>query len=61
MMYDIYMSPDGVVLSQDTCNELSIKKNLILLCGHYKGIDQRIRDVLVTREISIGDYVFNRW
>lgn len=53
----IYMSPDGEVLNQETCNELSLKKSLILLCGHYKGIDQRIRDVLVTREISVGDYV----
>jgi tRNA (guanine37-N1)-methyltransferase len=58
-IYDeiIYLSPDGDVLDQDICNELSLKRNLILLCGHYKGIDQRIRDVLVTREISVGDYV----
>ncbi|NBS50905.1 MAG: hypothetical protein EBS97_09975, partial [Verrucomicrobia bacterium] len=47
----------GEVLDQKMCNDLSLKHNLILLCGHYKGIDQRIRDVLVTREISIGDYV----
>lgn len=53
----IYLCPDGEVLTQETCNALSLTGNLILLCGHYKGIDQRIRDVLVTREISIGDYV----
>jgi tRNA (guanine37-N1)-methyltransferase len=53
----IYLCPDGKVLTQESCNTLSLAKNLILLCGHYKGIDQRIRDVLVTREISIGDYV----
>jgi tRNA (guanine37-N1)-methyltransferase len=53
----IYLCPDGEVLTQESCNTLSLAKNLILLCGHYKGIDQRIRDVLVTREISIGDYV----
>lgn len=53
----IYLCPDGEVLTQSTCNSLSLATNLILLCGHYKGIDQRIRDVLVTREISIGDYV----
>lgn len=53
----IYLSPDGEVLSQSICNELSLNGSLILLCGHYKGIDQRIRDILVTREISIGDYV----
>lgn len=53
----IYMSPDGEVLTQGISNELSLKENLIILCGHYKGIDQRIRDHLVTREISVGDYV----
>ncbi len=53
----IYLCPDGEVFDQDMANELSTKKNIILLAGHYKGIDQRIRDVLVTREISIGDYV----
>lgn len=53
----IYLCPDGEVLTQSTCNTLSLSTNLILLCGHYKGIDQRIRDVLVTREISVGDYV----
>ena len=53
----IYLSPDGEVLSQNVCSELSLKRNLILLAGHYKGIDQRIRDILITREISIGDFV----
>jgi tRNA (guanine37-N1)-methyltransferase len=53
----IYLCPDGEVLTQESCNTMSLAKNLILLCGHYRGIDQRIRDVLVTREISIGDYV----
>jgi len=53
----IYLSPDGRQLDQSMCNELSLHRSLILLCGHYKGIDQRIRDVLVTREISVGDYV----
>ncbi|MFN5874712.1 MAG: tRNA (guanosine(37)-N1)-methyltransferase TrmD, partial [Ignavibacteria bacterium] len=53
----IYLSPDGEVLDQKMCNSLSLKHNLILLCGHYKGIDQRIRDLLVTREVSIGEYV----
>ena len=55
----IFMSPDGVTLNQSTANELSIKQNIIILCGHYKGIDQRIRDVFVTREISVGDYVLS--
>ena len=53
----IYLSPDGERLSQPIANALSLKENIILLCGHYKGIDQRIRDHLITREISIGDYV----
>lgn len=53
----IYMSPDGERLTQKISNELSLKENIILLCGHYKGIDQRIREHLITREISIGDYV----
>lgn len=53
----IYLTPDGEVLQQTMCNQLSLSSNLILLCGHYKGIDQRIRETLVTREISIGDYV----
>lgn len=55
----IYMSPDGQRLSQPLANELSLKKNLILLCGHYKGVDERIREHLITREISIGDYVLS--
>lgn len=55
----IFMSPDGEVLTQSIANHLSSKKNLIILCGHYKGIDQRIRDIFVTREISIGDYVLS--
>lgn len=53
----IYMSPDGELLTQAAANELSLKGNIIILCGHYKGIDQRIRDHIVTREISVGDYV----
>jgi tRNA (guanine37-N1)-methyltransferase len=55
----IFMSPDGETLNQSIANQLSIKKNIIILCGHYKGIDQRIRDIFVTREISIGDYVLS--
>ncbi|WP_129717116.1 tRNA (guanosine(37)-N1)-methyltransferase TrmD [Pedobacter sp. SYP-B3415] len=55
----IFMTPDGVTLNQGIANELSIKKNLIILCGHYKGIDQRIRDLFVTRELSVGDYVLS--
>lgn len=55
----IYMSPDGEILNQAIANELSLKGNVILLCGHYKGIDQRVRDHLVTREISVGDYVLS--
>ena len=53
----IYMSPDGEKLNQKMSNELSLKKNLVIICGHYKGIDERIRENLITREISIGDYV----
>ena len=56
----IYLSPDGERLTQAISNELSLKGNLILLCGHYKGIDHRIREHLVTREISVGDYVVSR-
>lgn len=55
----IYMSPDGDILSQGIANELSLKENIIILCGHYKGIDHRIREHLITREISIGDYVLS--
>ena len=53
----IYLTPDGEMLNQGICNQLSTLKNIILLCGHYKGIDQRIRENLITKEISIGDYV----
>lgn len=53
----IYLTPDGVTLNQKIANTLSIKQNLIFLCGHYKGIDQRVRDLHITKEISIGDYV----
>ena len=53
----IYLSPDGETLNQQICNTLSTHKNLIMLCGHYKGIDQRIREHIITKEISIGDYV----
>lgn len=55
----IYMSPDGELLTQSIANELSLKQNLILLCGHYKGVDERVREHLITREISIGDYVLS--
>ena len=55
----IFMTPDGKRLDQGMCNELSLKKNLIILAGHYKGIDERIRQSLITREISIGDYVLS--
>ena len=53
----IYTSPDGEVLNQKTANTLSTYQNIIILCGHYKGIDHRVREHLITREISIGDYV----
>jgi tRNA (guanine37-N1)-methyltransferase len=55
----IYMSPDGELLTQNLANQLSLTKNLILLCGHYKGVDERVREHLITREISIGDYVLS--
>jgi len=55
----IYTSPDGARLNQPMANELSLKTNIILLCGHYKGVDERVREHLVTREISIGDYVLS--
>lgn len=55
----IYMSPDGEQFSQSIANELSLKKNLVILCGHYKGVDERVRQHLITREISIGDYVLS--
>ena len=53
----IYLTPDGKTLNQKIANSLSLKENLILICGHYKGIDQRVRDLHVTMEISIGDFV----
>lgn len=55
----IYMSPDGEQFSQSMANELSLKGNIILLCGHYKGIDERVREHFITKEISIGDYVLS--
>ena len=53
----IYLTPDGQTLNQRLCNSISLKGNIILLCGHYKGIDHRVREHLITKEISIGDYV----
>lgn len=60
-IYDeiIYMSPDGQTLNQRMANSLSMYKNIIILCGHYKGVDQRVRDHFITKEISIGDYVLS--
>ncbi len=60
-VYDeiIYLSPDGELLDQHLANQLSLKKNMIFLCGHYKGIDERIRQHFITREISIGNYVLS--
>lgn len=55
----IYTAPDGERLSQSLSNELALKNNLCILCGHYKGVDERIREYLITREISIGDYVLS--
>ncbi len=55
----IYTSPDGQLFNQSMANQLSLSENIILLCGHYKGIDERIREHLITREISIGDYVLS--
>ena len=55
----IYMSPDGERLTQPVANEISLLENLIILCGHYKGVDERVREHLVTREISVGDYVLS--
>ena len=55
----IYMSPDGKVLEQSDCNTLSLSKNLMILCGHYKGVDERIREHYITKEISIGSYVLS--
>ena len=53
----IYLTPDGEKLNQGLCNSLSLNQNIILLCGHYKGVDHRIREHLITKEVSIGDYV----
>lgn len=55
----IFMTPDGEVLEQSICNDLSLKGNLIILCGHYKGVDERIREHYITKEISIGSYVLS--
>ena len=55
----IYMTPDAPVLNQKICNKLSVSGNLIIICGHYKGIDQRVRDNIITMEVSIGDYVLS--
>jgi tRNA (guanine37-N1)-methyltransferase len=55
----IYMTPDGKTFNQSTANELSLKENIIILCGHYKGVDQRVRDHFITREISVGDFVLS--
>lgn len=55
----IYMTPDGERFNQRAANEISLKENIIILCGHYKGVDQRVRDHFITREISIGDYVLS--
>ena len=55
----IYMTPDGETFDQPMANDLSLKKNLLILCGHYKGVDQRVRDKFITKEISIGDFVLS--
>lgn len=55
----IYLTPDGELMQQKIVNQLSLKGNLIMLCGHYKGVDQRVRDLFITKEISIGDYVLS--
>ena len=55
----IYMTPDGTRFAQTTANELSLTENIIILCGHYKGVDQRVRDHFITREISVGDFVLS--
>jgi tRNA (guanine37-N1)-methyltransferase len=55
----IYLTPDGATLNQGMANQLSLNQNLIMLCGHYKGVDQRVRDHFITKEISIGDYVLS--
>jgi tRNA (guanine37-N1)-methyltransferase len=60
-VYDevIFVTPDGIPFKQNKANELSLKKNIIILCGHYKGIDERIRDLFITQEISIGDFILS--
>jgi tRNA (guanine37-N1)-methyltransferase len=60
-IYDeiIYLTPDGINLDQNLCNQLSLKKNLMILCGHYKGVDERVREHFITKEISIGSYVLS--
>lgn len=60
-VYDevIYLTPDGATLNQEIANSISLKENIIILCGHYKGVDQRVRDQFITKEISIGDYVLS--
>jgi tRNA (guanine37-N1)-methyltransferase len=55
----IYLTPDGVTLNQQMANSFSLKENLLMICGHYKGIDERIREHFITKEISIGDYVLS--
>jgi tRNA (guanine37-N1)-methyltransferase len=55
----IYMTPDGVILEQQDCNQLSLIENMMILCGHYKGVDERIREHYITKEISIGSYVLS--
>jgi tRNA (guanine37-N1)-methyltransferase len=55
----IYMSPDGETLNQKMANRYSMMNNIIILCGHYKGVDQRVRDLFITRELSVGDYVLS--
>ncbi|HAQ53452.1 MAG TPA: tRNA (guanosine(37)-N1)-methyltransferase TrmD, partial [Flavobacteriaceae bacterium] len=55
----IYMTPDGETLNQKTANTLSLSGNIIILCGHYKGVDHRVRELFITKEISVGDYVLS--
>ena len=55
----IYMTPDGELLEQNICNDLSLNQNLMILCGHYKGVDERVREHYITKEISIGSYVLS--
>ncbi|MBT8301930.1 MAG: tRNA (guanosine(37)-N1)-methyltransferase TrmD, partial [Maribacter sp.] len=55
----IYMTPDGETLNQKIANSISLQGNIIILCGHYKGVDQRVRDTFITKEISVGDYVLS--